>query len=242
MKSLKLLAISASPRKNGNSSQFLNDTLEFLEDQIFPVDVTKYSFAGKKFGHCIGCLACYKNGGKCIIKDDFEVLRQLWIDSDIILYSFPVYALNMPGQMKCFIDRLGNTFYGHYEISYVRHLKVIGALTQGGVYMGGQEISNQAVMQHANLLASVYTSGDGVHVGCGAIAAAAVGGGNRNSLQEKSEKGDPGYLASLKMAESTLTRMVEMAAILQTGVLGLNKELSQDSRYLPALARMSQEK
>lgn len=239
MKSLKLLGISASPRKNGNSSQFLKDTLKALEDQKFPVDVKKYSFAGKKFGPCIGCLNCYNNGGKCIINDDFEELRQLWIDSDIILYSFPVYALNMPGQLKCFIDRLGNAFHGYFEIGRVRHLKVIGALAQGGVYMGGQEISNQAVMQHANLLTSVFTSGDGVHGGCGAIAGA---GGNRNSLREKSKENDSGYLVELKMAKSTLKRMVEMAAILQTGVLGLRKDLGQDPRYLPALERMSEEK
>ena len=238
MKPLKLLAISASPRKDGNSRQFLTDTLKFLDDQMFPVNVTEYSFAGKKFGPCIGCLACYKNGGKCVINDDYEDLRQLWIASDIILYAFPVYALSMPGQMKCFIDRLGNSFYGHYEISYVRHLKVIGALAQGGVYMGGQEICNQSIMQHANLLSSVYTSGDGVHAGCGAIVGA---GGNRNSLREKAASCDPGYAAELKMAQNTLKRMVEMAAILRAGVLGLKEKLSRDPRYLPALARMSEE-
>lgn len=238
MKSLKLLGISGSPRKNGNSFQLLTDTLKAIEDQKFSVNVTKYSFAGKNIGPCIGCLNCYNNGGKCIINDDFEELRQLWIDSDIILYSFPVYALNMPGQLKCFIDRLGNAFHG-YETSHLRHLKVIGALAQGGVYMGGQEISNQTVMQHANLLTSVFTSGDGVHGGCGAIAGV---GGNRNSLREKGEDGDPGYYAELKMAKSTLKRMIEMAAILQTGVLGLRNELSQDPVYLPALERMSKEK
>lgn len=238
MKPLNLLAISASPRKDGNSYQFLTDTLKSLKDQMFPVDVTEYSFAGKKLSPCNGCLACYKNGGKCIIKDDYEELRQLWIDSDIILYAFPVYHLGMPGQMKCFIDRLGNTFYGHYKISYVRHLKVIGALAQGGVYMGGQEICNQAVMQHANLLASVYTSGDGVHAGCGAIVGA---GGNRHSLREKSANSDPGYIHEMEMARSSLKRMVEMAAILRIGTLGLKENLSQDPRYLPALTRMSEE-
>ncbi len=237
MRPLQLLAIVASPRKQGNSNTFLQDTLQGLEDVAFPVEVSRYFFAGKQFGPCTGCLACYKNGGKCVVQDDYAELRQLWIDADLILYAFPIYALGMPGQLKCFLDRLGNSFYGYYEVSSVRHIKVIGALPQGGVSMGGQELSNQAVMEHAALFNSVYVSGDGAHVGSGAIAGA---GGNRKSLLEKGEVQEPAYMAEVAMARNMLKRMVEMAAILQSGVLSLKQTLQQDPRYLPLINRLEE--
>ena len=235
MKPLTLLAISGSPRKKGNSVQFLADTLAVLPELNWSVTVTEYSFAAKKFSPCIGCLSCYKKGGECVFQDDFQELRELWVGADIILYAFPIYGLNMPGQMKCFLDRLGNAFYGYYPVSSVRHLKVIGALPQGGVSMGGQEISNLFVMAHAALMNSVYVSGDGAHVGSGAISGA---GGNPNSFREKLAAEEPAYCQELAMARNMLTRMVEMAAILRSGALSLAETLAQDAHYGPPLQRM----
>ncbi|MDD4835185.1 MAG: molybdopterin-dependent oxidoreductase, partial [Lutispora sp.] len=104
---------------------------------------------GKKMGSCISCFKCGENKGLCILEDDFEDLRQLWIESDVIIYSTPVYHLSVPAQLKCFIDRLGNSFYGHYKVASVRHMKTIGVLCQGMHFFGGQELATSYLIQHA---------------------------------------------------------------------------------------------
>jgi len=112
-------------------------------------------------------------------------------------------------------------------------MKVVACLAQGGVSMGGQEIANLAVMQHAALLNNFYVSADGAHVGSGAVSGE---GGNKDSFREKGKTADPAYLRSVKEAQSMLQRMIETAEILRTGLLALKNEL--DSGYTHCIHRM----
>ena len=105
---VKVLAISASPRNPSNSEVFLQEALGVLPTLRIQTDVTVYHFRGKNFRPCIACLQCFKNGGMCILQDDFESLRQLWLAADCIIYSLPVYVVGIPGVLKCFLDRLHN--------------------------------------------------------------------------------------------------------------------------------------
>jgi multimeric flavodoxin WrbA len=109
MKKVRLLGISASPRKLGNSRYLLERSLEAAE-QAAPDRVRSelYSLAGKQIAPCISCFRC-RDLGDCAIADDFQDLRDKWAEADAIIYSVPVYHMGIPGQLKCFIDRLGNT-------------------------------------------------------------------------------------------------------------------------------------
>ena len=67
--SKKVLIISASPRKNGNSETLCD---EFLKGAVEAGhDVEKVSLANKKIGFCTGCYACTKLG-KCVQDDDVQ--------------------------------------------------------------------------------------------------------------------------------------------------------------------------
>ncbi|HCJ56657.1 MAG TPA: hypothetical protein DHV55_04330, partial [Clostridiaceae bacterium] len=159
---------------------------------------------------------CVENKGQCILKDDFEDLRQLWINADVVIYSFPVYHLSVPGQLKCFIDRLGNAFYGYYEVSSMRHMKVIGALCQGMHFFGGQELATSFILQHSVLLNSIPIAGDGWHSYIGA-----EGWTNnktdRNALEQLHDSEDMYTNITLTAAKSVIKRAVEMAAIIKAG-------------------------
>jgi multimeric flavodoxin WrbA len=225
---IKLLVITASPRGNGNSAFLSEETAKGLVDSPFPVEVTARGLAGKKMLPCNGCLACYKNGGRCVLDDDFEVLRGAWIESDAVLYVFPVYHVGVPGQLKCFIDRLGNSFYGYYTSGPARHMKVIGALPQGGVPMGGQEMSNLFLMAHASVMHSFFVAGDSGHMGTGFVSGR---GGNRDSFREMAAGENASYLNNMENARNMLLRVVETAAILKAGVSSLGDVLEKDSHY-----------
>lgn len=237
MKPVKLLAISCSPRR-GNSDYLLDEALKVVDTLSVPVTTTRYCFAGKKIGGCLGCLKCYDNGGQCIIKDDYEQLRQLWINADAVVYSAPVYVVGIPGQLKCFYDRLHNAFYGYYGgVTSTRHMKAIGAIIQGFDLSGGQELGMQAVMQHASLINCMYTAPDGSFVGSGGWAEDM----GRDAFKSKAEKNTNDYAITLRTARSVIQRIVELAAIVKAGMSELQGVLGEDPRYRPFLDRMEQQ-
>lgn len=233
---IKLLGISASPRK-GNSHYLLNKALEIVPDMDFDVETIIYSFVGKKIQACIGCFKCKDNKGQCVLKDDFEELRQLWINADVIIYSFPVYHLSIPGQLKSFIDRLGNCFYGYYEVSSMRHMKIIGALCQGMHFFGGQELATNFILQHAVLQNSIPIAGDGWQSYIGAL------GWTNNkddvdAIEQLFNAKNLDASITFTAAQSVVRRAIEMAAIVKAGATVHRSKLQKDIRYVPFFERM----
>ena len=98
----KVLILSGSPRKGGNS-----DTLcdEFMKGAIeVGNEVEKIFVAGKNIGYCKACYAC-KDTGVCVIKDDMAEVLQKMLDADVIVLSSPVYFYSISAQLKAVIDR-----------------------------------------------------------------------------------------------------------------------------------------
>ena len=100
--SKKVLIISASPRKGGNS-----DTLcdEFMRGSVEAGHtVKKVRLSEHKIGYCTGCGVCNQTH-HCILKDDMENLLDTMLAADAIVLATPVYFYAMNGQLKTFIDR-----------------------------------------------------------------------------------------------------------------------------------------
>ena len=99
----KVLILSASPRKGGNSDTLCNQLMEGAQQAGHQVE--KIFLKEKKINYCTGCGACYNRGNGCSQKDDMENMLNKMIDADIIVMATPVYFYTMNGQMKTFIDR-----------------------------------------------------------------------------------------------------------------------------------------
>lgn len=98
----KVLILSGSPRKNGNSDTLCN---EFMRGAIESGNqVEKIRVAEKNIGFCRGCYACEKTG-KCIINDDMAEVLQKIIDADVLVLASPVYFYSIDAQLKAVIDR-----------------------------------------------------------------------------------------------------------------------------------------
>ena len=99
---MKILAISGSPRKDGNTVAMLNEALKAASAEGAETEL--YSVAGKDINGCEGCWSCTKTG-KCKIKDDVTLLFEKMIAADGIIFGTPVYFYGMTAQAKAIIDR-----------------------------------------------------------------------------------------------------------------------------------------
>ena len=101
--SKKVLIISSSPRKGGNSD-LLCDGFEkgALEAGN---EVEKIFLKDKTVHPCTGCSVCSMYGKPCPQKDDAAEIVEKMIVADVIVMATPVYFYTMCGQMKIMIDR-----------------------------------------------------------------------------------------------------------------------------------------
>lgn len=100
--SKKVLILSGSPRKNGNSDILCD---EFMRGAIESGNsVEKIRVAEQNISYCKACYAC-KGTGSCIIKDDMAQILQKMIDADVIVLASPVYFYSIDAQLKALIDR-----------------------------------------------------------------------------------------------------------------------------------------
>lgn len=100
--SKKVLILSGSPRKGGNSDILCDEFMKGAKESGNTVE--KIRVAEKKIGYCRGCYAC-KETGICAIKDDMAEILQKMIDADVIVLASPVYFYSIDAQLKAVIDR-----------------------------------------------------------------------------------------------------------------------------------------
>ena len=99
---MKVLAISGSPRKEGNSETVIRKIIENLEgcESEF-VRLNDLALKG-----CQACKYCRTKGDKCIIKDDISDLLEKMKNADRIILGAPNYMGCVSGQLKILMDRM----------------------------------------------------------------------------------------------------------------------------------------
>jgi multimeric flavodoxin WrbA len=99
---MKILGLSFSPRKQGNTEILLGEALQGAKHDGAEVDL--YSISDKDIKPCDGCRACNETG-ECHIKDDMQSLYDKLLGADGILFGTPIYFYSMTAQAKTVIDR-----------------------------------------------------------------------------------------------------------------------------------------
>ncbi len=116
---MKVLGISGSARKDGNTAILIRHVFTELEKEGIETELIE--LAGKKIH---GCLACYKCGAErnrhCSQKDDFgnECIDKMAAADGIILGS-PTYVADVSPEIKALMDRA--CLVGKYNGSMFRH-------------------------------------------------------------------------------------------------------------------------
>jgi multimeric flavodoxin WrbA len=237
MPRVKLLGINGSPRPKGNSQFLLDQALaEATRVGAEYVDAEVYRIGTKQIAPCDSCYTCAKTG-ECRIEDDFQALRDKWVAADAIIYSVPVYHMTIPGKVRCFIDRLGNSLWARYGARFRKSLKVIGSIAQGSHIFSGQEHTITDLVNHALLMGCVPISGDPWESYIGA-SGWTRNSGAKDALQKLFEEGDYDAQAAVNAARSQGRRVVQLALLIKTGGEYHRHMLEDDGGYSQFLERL----
>ena len=101
---MKITVLYGSARKNGISSSAAKKVLNAVrreEDEI-----REYYLAEQHILPCAGCLACRKQEVCSRKGDDMENIYKDVVSSDFVIFSSPVYCLDVTGPFKLMYDRL----------------------------------------------------------------------------------------------------------------------------------------
>lgn len=114
MMSKKVLILSSSPRKGGNSetlaAAFAKGAAE-VGNRVETVCLRE-----KQYGFCKGCFACLKLGN-CVIQDDAVEIADKMHDADVLVFATPVYYYCVSGQLKTMLDRANPLFDTDYAFT-----------------------------------------------------------------------------------------------------------------------------
>ncbi|HIS25865.1 MAG TPA: flavodoxin family protein [Candidatus Pullilachnospira intestinigallinarum] len=102
--SKKIVVITGSPRKDGNSFAMTDAFIRAAEEQGH--SVTRFDAAQKNVGGCHACETCYKTGKACSFDDDFNEIAPALLEADVVVFSTPVYWYSIPAQIKAVIDKM----------------------------------------------------------------------------------------------------------------------------------------
>ena len=107
----RIVAFSASPRRNGNSDILAGRLLEGAE--AAGATVEKVRLHGLDIRPCTACESCQKDpGAACIQNDDMHGLIGKVRAADGLVLASPIYFFTVNAQMKLFPDRLYALFGG----------------------------------------------------------------------------------------------------------------------------------
>ena len=99
---MKVLGLSCSPRKAGNTEILVGEALDGARGE--GADVELFSVSGREIGPCDGCQTCLTTG-KCHIDDDMQTVYQKLVEADGIIFGTPIYFYAMTAQAKAIMDR-----------------------------------------------------------------------------------------------------------------------------------------
>ena len=98
----KVLVLSSSPRKGGNSDTLCDQFIKGAQES--GDDVEKIYLRNKRINYCTGCGTCNLQK-PCPQKDDAAEVIDKMVKADVIVLATPVYFYTMSAQMKTLIDR-----------------------------------------------------------------------------------------------------------------------------------------
>ena len=104
-KGKKILAVTSSARKGGNTDVMLDELIRACKDNGAMVE--KLYLSDLNIKPCTGCRACRKGDVKtiCTIRDDMSAVYDKLYEMDGFIMGFPIYTARENGIMANFMDR-----------------------------------------------------------------------------------------------------------------------------------------
>lgn len=135
-----ILLINASPRKNGNTANYLKIVKKGIEKEKGKGEIL--NLIDFKI---LPCLGCYSKNPKfctfpCKIKDDMEKIYPLLLKAKGIVIGSPSFWFSVSGHLKNFIDRLTSL----ENNGFLLEEKIFAAISSAQE-SGGDEVSHYLI-------------------------------------------------------------------------------------------------
>jgi multimeric flavodoxin WrbA len=143
--SKKILVITGSPRKNGNSDR-LSDAF-IMGAAAAEHECVKFDAGRKIIRGCTACKKCWTKGTACSYEDDFTELEPLLEKAEVIVFSTPLYWFGMSAQIKAAVDR----FYAYTSKKCLRPLHISESVFMVCGADKGEKIFTGAVETYKNI-------------------------------------------------------------------------------------------
>lgn len=130
---MKVLGISGSPRKEGNTDLLVKEALKVCAENGAKTDFI--GLAGKNIKFCDNCDACAGGKAPCPKDDDVKQILDAMEKADALIIGSPTYFGSVSGQLKTLFDRTMPLRRNNFRLSG----KIGGAIAVGGSRNGGQE-------------------------------------------------------------------------------------------------------
>lgn len=123
---MKILGVSASPRKEKSQTQvLLKEALQEIEKLGALTELVQLPDLRIEF--CLACYHCHKKKG-CIIDDDVFGLLDKLLESDGFIFATPVYIRQVTASLKAVMDRSSH---------FIHCQRLLGKYACGIVTSGG---------------------------------------------------------------------------------------------------------
>jgi multimeric flavodoxin WrbA len=106
---MKVLGLSGSMRKDGNTAILVQEILKRCEDGGIKTEFV--SLAGMKIHPCLGCEKCREKKWCVIENDDWNEIAQKIMECDVLVIGSPTYYFDVCGHLKNFIDRTYSLYH-----------------------------------------------------------------------------------------------------------------------------------
>jgi len=106
---MKVLGLSGSMRRDGNTAQLIRVILKRCEEA--EIDTEFVSLAGKRILPCIGCEKCKERKWCVLENDDWGEVVQKILDCEVLVIGSPTYYYDVCGHLKNFIDRTYSLYH-----------------------------------------------------------------------------------------------------------------------------------
>lgn len=134
----KIVVLSGSPRKNGNTERLVASFVKGADDHS---DVKVISVCDSEIHPCIGCNTCFvREGNRCFRDDGMTPIYEALGEADTVIIASPVYFYGISAQLKAVIDRL------HTPLRNTFHIQKLGMILVGAAEL--PELFDSILVQH----------------------------------------------------------------------------------------------
>ena len=93
---MKILVFNGSPKRENSDTMHITNAFLSGMNEAHNNDIKIIHVIDKHIEYCNGCFACKRNGGTCFHQDDMKDILEEILQSDLLVFSFPLYCYGMP--------------------------------------------------------------------------------------------------------------------------------------------------